>query len=46
MKASRYAYPAAFKRSWVREDLHKVRNVKPGLKWGTTLGTVHGGLHM
>ena len=27
-------------------DLHKVRNVKPGLKWGMWPGTVHGGLHM
>jgi len=40
------AYPAAFKRSWVHEDLYNVRNVKPGLKWGMLLGTVHGGLHM
>jgi len=32
--------------SWVYEDLYKVRNVKPGLKWGLWLGTLHGGLHM
>ncbi len=40
------AYPEAFRRSWVYRDLHKVRNVKPGLKWGLWPGTVHGGLHM
>ncbi len=27
-------------------DLYKVRNVKPGLKWGLWAGTVHGGAHM
>jgi electron-transferring-flavoprotein dehydrogenase len=40
------SYPEAFRRSWVYEDLYKVRNVKPGLKWGMLSGTVHGGLHM
>lgn len=40
------AYPAAVKSSWVWRDLHKVRNVKPGLKWGLWLGTLHGGLNM
>ncbi len=39
-------YPAAFRKSWVYEDLYKVRNVKPGLKWGMWTGTAHGGLHM
>ena len=39
-------YPEAFRKSWVYEDLYKVRNVKPGLKWGMWLGTMHGGLHM
>jgi electron-transferring-flavoprotein dehydrogenase len=41
-----HAYEAAWRTSWVHRDLHKVRNVKPGLKWGTFLGTLHGGLHM
>ena len=36
----------AFRKSWVYEDLYKVRNVKPGLKWGTLAGSMHGGLHM
>jgi len=40
------SYPEAFRNSWVYEDLYKVRNVKPGLKWGVLSGTVHGGLHM
>jgi electron-transferring-flavoprotein dehydrogenase len=40
------SYPEAFRRSWVYEDLYKVRNVKPGLKWGLWAGTVHGGIHM
>ncbi len=40
------AYPQAFRESWVYKDLYKVRNVKPGLKWGLWPGTLHGGLHM
>ncbi len=39
-------YPEAWRKSWVYEDLYKVRNVKPGLKWGMWAGTVHGGAHM
>ena len=39
-------YPRAYRASWVYEDLYKVRNVKPGLKWGMWLGTLHGGVHM
>ncbi len=39
-------YGAAWRRSWVYEDLYKVRNVKPGLRWGLWAGTFHGGLHM
>jgi electron-transferring-flavoprotein dehydrogenase len=39
-------YPARFRASWVYRDLYKVRNVKPGLKWGMWLGTLHGGLQM
>jgi electron-transferring-flavoprotein dehydrogenase len=40
------AYPEAWRRSWVYDDLYRVRNVKPGLKWGMWLGTLHGGIHM
>ena len=39
-------YPQAYRGSWVYEDLHKVRNVKPGLSWGMWLGSLHGGVHM
>jgi electron-transferring-flavoprotein dehydrogenase len=39
-------YPDAYRKSWVYKDLYKVRNVKPGLKWGMWLGTLHGGIHM
>ena len=39
-------YPDAWRKSWVYEDLYKVRNVKPGLRWGMWLGSLHGGLHM
>jgi electron-transferring-flavoprotein dehydrogenase len=39
-------YPDAWRKSWVYEDLYKVRNVKPGLDWGLWTGTVHGGIHM
>jgi electron-transferring-flavoprotein dehydrogenase len=40
------SYPEAFTKSWVYEDLYKVRNVKPGLSWGMWAGTIHGGIHM
>src|SRR5205085_152661 len=40
------AYSAMFRQSWVYDDLYKVRNVKPGLKWGLWPGTIHGGIHM
>ena len=40
------AYDDAWKRSWVYEDLYKVRNVKPGLRFGLWAGTLHGGMHM
>ncbi len=40
------SYPDAYEKSWIYKDLHKVRNVKPGLKWGMIPGTMHGGLSM
>jgi electron-transferring-flavoprotein dehydrogenase len=40
------AYDAAWRSSWIHDDLWKVRNVKPGLRWGMWLGTLHGGIHM
>ena len=40
------AYPLALKASWVWEDLRKVRNVKPSLKYGLWLGTIVAGVYM
>jgi electron-transferring-flavoprotein dehydrogenase len=40
------SYDEAWRTSWVYDDLYKVRNVKPGLKWGMWAGTLHGGAHM
>jgi electron-transferring-flavoprotein dehydrogenase len=39
-------YAASWRKSWVYDDLYKVRNVKPGLRWGMWAGTLHGGVHM
>ena len=39
-------FEESWRKSWVYEDLYKVRNVKPGLKWGMWAGTLHGGVHM
>jgi electron-transferring-flavoprotein dehydrogenase len=41
-----HAYEASWRASWVYQDLYKVRNVKPGLHFGTLAGTLHGGVHM
>jgi electron-transferring-flavoprotein dehydrogenase len=40
------AYPEAYRKSWVYDELYKVRNVEPGLAWGMMLGTMHGGMQM
>ncbi len=39
-------YEEGYRKSWVFADLYRVRNVKPGLKFGLWLGTLHGGVHM
>jgi electron-transferring-flavoprotein dehydrogenase len=39
-------YASSWRSSWVYEDLYKVRNVKPGLRYGMWAGTLHGGVHM
>jgi len=39
-------YGESWRKSWVYDDLYKVRNVKPGLRYGMWLGTLHGGAHM
>ncbi|MBA3695300.1 MAG: electron transfer flavoprotein-ubiquinone oxidoreductase [Methylotenera sp.] len=41
------AYPQALRNSWVWQDLHAVRNIKPLLsKFGTWAGTMLGGMEM
>jgi electron-transferring-flavoprotein dehydrogenase len=40
------AYPEALRASWVWDDLKKVRNVKPSLKFGLILGTLLSGTYM
>ncbi|MBC7954143.1 MAG: electron transfer flavoprotein-ubiquinone oxidoreductase [Rhodospirillaceae bacterium] len=32
--AEAVGYPAALKQSWVHDELHRVRNIKPSFKWG------------
>ncbi|MGH8809304.1 MAG: 4Fe-4S dicluster domain-containing protein, partial [Noviherbaspirillum sp.] len=38
------AYPAAFKQSWLHEELHKARNFKPWMSKGLYLGTLMVGI--
>ena len=41
------AYPAAFEKSWVHEELHKARNLRPAAaRWGMKLGMAYGGLDL
>ena len=41
------AYPTALQSSWVRKDLHRVRNARPALaKFGIGLGTLYAGFDM
>ena len=40
------AYETAYRNSWVYQDLYKVRNVKPALKYGPFWGMVYGALDM
>ncbi|WP_040787014.1 electron transfer flavoprotein-ubiquinone oxidoreductase [Massilia niastensis] len=37
-------YPAAFEQSWLKEELHVARNVKPWLSKGLVLGAVMAGI--
>ncbi len=38
------SYEAAFKDSWIYEELHKVRNIRPGFSKGLLLGLANAGL--
>src|SRR5690606_14555842 len=38
------AYPAAFRTSWLHEELHQSRNFRPAFKWGLLGGTLYAGL--
>jgi electron-transferring-flavoprotein dehydrogenase len=38
------AYPVAFEQSWLKEELHVARNVKPWLKKGLYLGSIMTGI--
>ncbi|HLX27075.1 MAG TPA: electron transfer flavoprotein-ubiquinone oxidoreductase [Casimicrobiaceae bacterium] len=40
------AYETSWRASWVHDDLFSVRNVKPGLRYGTRVGTLLGGMQM
>ncbi len=41
------AYPKAFESSWVYEELHAARNLRPAVaRWGARLGFLYGGLDL
>ena len=41
------SYPEKFEKSWVREELHKARNLRPAAaRWGMKLGMAYGGLDL
>jgi len=37
-------YATAFENSWVRQELHSARNVRPSFKWGLWGGTLYTGI--
>ncbi|MEK9662868.1 MAG: electron transfer flavoprotein-ubiquinone oxidoreductase, partial [Alphaproteobacteria bacterium] len=37
-------YADAFRESWVRTELYRARNFRPGFRWGLLVGTALGGL--
>ncbi len=38
------AYTDKFQQSWVQEELHAARNVRPSFKWGLIVGTLYTGI--
>jgi len=37
-------YPAALKKSWVWDELYRVRNIRPAFRWGMWAGLLYAGL--
>ncbi len=35
------AYPAAFRTSWLYDELTRVRNIRAGFRWGRFIGLIH-----
>jgi electron-transferring-flavoprotein dehydrogenase len=35
------AYPAALQKSWLWSELYRVRNIRPGFRWGLIPGLIH-----
>jgi electron-transferring-flavoprotein dehydrogenase len=35
------AYEASLRASWIYKELHKVRNIRPGMNWGLWAGMIH-----
>jgi electron-transferring-flavoprotein dehydrogenase len=38
------AYPEALRASWVWQELHQARNIRPGFRWGLVPGLAYAGL--
>ena len=38
------AYPEALKKSWVWDELYRVRNIRPAFRWGLWAGLLYAGL--
>ena len=38
------AYPAALKKSWVWDELYRVRNIRPAFRWGMWAGLIYAAL--
>lgn len=38
------AYPASFRKSWIYDELHEARNVRPSFKWGLFGATLYTGI--
>ncbi len=36
-----FEYQRLFEKSWIYKELYKVRNIRPGFRWGRLLGLIH-----